>query len=147
MDQRKEKEKEVTPEQLGQLRALNREIKGQKDRLNQLQALCQGNGRRVEGLPHLSPEQARQQYLPQLQHLQRQIAQNLDRCLEQAAWLEDYIAQVEDSRIRQILSLRYISGLTWQQVAFRIGEYDEQVPRKTHNQFFAAQREGKRKCR
>lgn len=146
MDEEKEKQ-DVTPEQLRQLRALNREVKAQKDRLTQLQALCQGKRVRAEGLPYLSPEQAQQQYLPQIRQLQGQIAQNLDRCLQQVAWLEQYIAQVKDSRMRQILSLRYISGLTWQQVAFRIGEYDEQVPRKIHKQFFAAQGKEKRNCR
>lgn len=43
--------KEVTPEQLGQLRALNREIAAQKDRLAQLRALRQGKQTRVEGIP------------------------------------------------------------------------------------------------
>ena len=37
--------------------------------------------------------------------------------------------------MRLILSLRYINGLSWQQVAFSIGEYDESYPRKKHNKF------------
>ena len=31
---------------------------------------------------------------------------------------------------RRVLTLYYLDGLTWQQVAFRIGETDEQIPRK-----------------
>lgn len=31
---------------------------------------------------------------------------------------------------RRVLTLYYTDGLTWQQVAFRIGETDEQIPRK-----------------
>jgi len=34
-----------------------------------------------------------------------------------------------------ILTYRYISGLTWQQIAFNIGEHDEQYPRRKHNKF------------
>jgi len=35
---------------------------------------------------------------------------------------------VEDSEMRQILTYKYISGLTWQQI-------DEQYPRRKHNRF------------
>lgn len=34
---------------------------------------------------------------------------------------------------RRILTLYYLDGLTWQQVAFRIGETDEQIPRKVRD--------------
>lgn len=139
--------KEVTPEQLGQLRALNREIAAEKDRLAQLRALKQGKQIRAEGIPYLGPEQARRQYEPEIRAIEEKIEENLSRCLEQLAWLEDYIGQVEDSQMRQILSLRYVSGLTWQQTAFRMGHYDEQVPRRKHRKFFENQGKEKRKCR
>jgi hypothetical protein len=42
---------------------------------------------------------------------------------------------VEDSEIRMILTLRYTQNLSWQKVAFAIGEYDEQYPRRKHNTF------------
>jgi len=37
--------------------------------------------------------------------------------------------------MRLILSLRYINGLTWLQIAFSIGAHDEQYPRRKHNKF------------
>ncbi len=139
--------KETTPEQLGQLRALNREIAAQKDRLAQLRALGQGKHIQAEGLPYLSPEQVQEQYGLQIQALEKKIEQNLGRCLEELARLEDFIGRVEDSQMRQILSLRYISGLTWQQTAFRMGHYDEQVPRRKHKRFFENQGKEKTRCR
>ena len=39
--------------------------------------------------------------------------------------------------MRMILSLRYINGLSWLQIAFSIGEHDEQYPRKKLNRFLA----------
>ena len=38
--------------------------------------------------------------------------------------------------MRMILTLRYIQGLTWQKIAYAIGEYDEQYRRRKHNAFF-----------
>ena len=46
-----------------------------------------------------------------------------------------YIQSVEDSQMRMILTLRYVRGLTWQKVAYEIGEKDEQYPRRKHNAF------------
>jgi len=47
--------------------------------------------------------------------------------------LSRYICEIPDSEMRQIMSLRYINGLSWHQVARHIGEYDEQYPRRKHN--------------
>ena len=62
------------------------------------------------------------------------IYKKRDRLKEGAAAelaeLEDYIAGIDDSLIRQIIRLKYIEGLTWQRVAFRIHKHDEQYPRK-----------------
>ena len=49
--------------------------------------------------------------------------------------LMQYINSVDDSLMRQILTLRYVNGLSWQQVAFAIGESDESYPRRKHNEF------------
>ena len=37
--------------------------------------------------------------------------------------------------MRMILMLRYIQNLSWQKVAFAIGERDEQYLRRKHNAF------------
>lgn len=46
-----------------------------------------------------------------------------------------FIGNVEDSEMRQILSLKYINNFTFQQIAFAIGRYDESVPRKKLRMF------------
>lgn len=49
--------------------------------------------------------------------------------------LNKFINDIEDSELRRIFRMRYIDGRTFQQIAFRIGYTDEQVPRKKHNKF------------
>lgn len=42
----------------------------------------------------------------------------------------DQISSVTDPFDRSALTLRYLYGMTWQQVAFALGEYDEQYARR-----------------
>ena len=60
------------------------------------------------------------------------------RCMEQLGALYAWIDDIDDSLMRQIVSLRYIDGRTWQQVAESIGERDEQYPRRLHNRWLAS---------
>ena len=56
-----------------------------------------------------------------LERLRNQLSWRLTECLELAIELNEYIACIEDSMMRQILSLRYVNGLPWRQVALHIG--------------------------
>ena len=56
-------------------------------------------------------------------------------CMEELGCLYAFIDAIPDSRLRRIFSFRYIDGLSWLQVAFRIGEHDEQYPRRLHNRY------------
>lgn len=49
--------------------------------------------------------------------------------------LLEFIRAIEDSEMRQIISLRYRNNFTFQQIAFAIGHYDESYPRRKHNAF------------
>lgn len=60
-------------------------------------------------------------------------ARRLER-MEELGRLYAFIDDIPNARLRLIFSLRYLDGLTWQQIAFKIGEYDEQIPRRLHNQ-------------
>ena len=57
------------------------------------------------------------------------------RCLKEIQWLEDFLQTIPDSRLRLIFAKRYLEGKSWQAVAFAIGHYDEQYPRKLHNRY------------
>ena len=58
--------------------------------------------------------------------------------MEEYRQLTQFIFSLGDSKIRTILTERYMNGLTWKAIAFSIGEHDEQVPRRIHNQFIQA---------
>ncbi|WP_085832873.1 hypothetical protein [Clostridium merdae] len=65
-----------------------------------------------------------------LQKIKLAIAERERRRQEEYDKLDRFIESIEDSKIRQIITLYYIQGLTWPQVAYRIGCRDEGTPRK-----------------
>ncbi len=71
----------------------------------------------------------------QLIALRAQLTQRRDRCLGQLDALCGFIDGIGDSCLRQIMTGRYVDGLTWRAVAASIGERDEQYPRRLHNRF------------
>lgn len=70
-----------------------------------------------------------------LQKIRLTIAERERRCQEELERLDRFIASIEDSKIRQIVTLYYIQGLSWQQVAFKIGHHDEQYARRKIDRF------------
>ena len=131
----------MTKKELSQLYWLNREIEEQQRRLVELEALATNCTSRITGMPHgrgVSDKLA--EYAAEIADLRSLIDLNLKKCFYELNRLNRYINSIEDSQIRQILSLRYINGLPWQQIAFTIGEHDEQYPRRKHNAFLAKQK-------
>lgn len=61
------------------------------------------------------------------------------RAAAQLSEIEEYIAGIEDSVMRQIIRYRYIDGLSWRQVAVRVGGGNtEDSVRKAQDRFLAA---------
>jgi hypothetical protein len=72
-----------------------------------------------------------------LQKINLDIADR-ERCVtEEYDRLNAFISGVKDSELRQILTLYYILGKTWPQVAFRVGCRDEGTPRKKVDKFLS----------
>ncbi|MFL0245510.1 DUF1492 domain-containing protein [Candidatus Clostridium stratigraminis] len=68
--------------------------------------------------------------------LKRKLQIRTDELMNKVAELNDYIASIEDSEIRQILTLRYIENLTWKQIADKMGTKGEgDTERKKHDRF------------
>ena len=55
-----------------------------------------------------------------------QLARRRAGCMAQLEALYGFIGDIDDSRLRQIMAGRYIDGLTWKEVAARMGEASEQ---------------------
>lgn len=123
----------VTQKELEQLYWLNREIEADRKRVSELECMLRYGGA-ATGLPLMSAEE-RGGVREELEECCRILSKRVKRAAAEYRRLCVFIDGIEDSMMRQILSLRYINGLSWQQVAFSIGEGDEQVPRRRHNAF------------
>jgi len=116
-------------EQLKQLRYLKGEVILLTQRLERLETEITGNTRcRWRGRATL-------EYGAQLVALRDALAARRATCMAQLGALHRYIDSIDDSRMRQIMAVRYVDGLSWKEVAARIGERDEQYPRRLHNRF------------
>ncbi len=52
------------------------------------------------------------------------------KCEQLKIKIEEFISDIPDSITRQVFQYRYIDGLGWQAIAYRIGRHDESYPRK-----------------
>lgn len=114
---------------------LQEEIKEVRDRINKTEkeiakiesngnvvdSVCGGSGGiehfRIEGFPY--PEYNRKKTLlyarkATLTSLEMELLETLNN-------VEEFIASVKDSRMRRIITLRFINSLSWNEVASRIG--------------------------
>nr|WP_319488490.1 hypothetical protein [uncultured Caproiciproducens sp.] len=81
-----------------------------------------------------------------LQKIKLDIAERERRCIAEYDRLNTFIGNVQSSEIRQILTLYYINGMSWRQVAFKIGHHDEQYPRRKCEKFLEMTKMTKSKC-
>lgn len=129
-------EKSLTKKELSQLYWLNREIEEEKRKLSELEAAAAGCTAKITGLPHVSGVHDKIGDLGILIAEQRDLINlKVRQSVIEYNRLNRYIASVDDAQMRMILSLRYVNGLSWQQVAFSMGETDESYPRRKHNVF------------
>lgn len=114
----------MTKSDLEQLTLLNSEISRDLERLQELYALLTGCTSSIRGLPHiglLRGSDRTDKFVSMIDVLEQQIK---ERVLDSAALyiqIWSYINTIHDPRVRQIIALRYIDGLPWQQVANNIG--------------------------
>ena len=117
---------------LSALTALKREVDDLSQRIADLEWKAQNCEGRIRGLPGTSPEMAGRLREAAADVRKRMEARRLASMVELGR-LYAFIDDIPDAQLRLILSARYIDGLSWQAIAFRIGETDEQVPRRLHN--------------
>jgi hypothetical protein len=118
----------VRKHQLKQLRHLKNEIKLLKKQIEDLDYTITSDV--VRGSTPFFPYIERNiqitgisydDYKRRLSRLRRRLQRRLDELMELVEETNEYIHTIDDSLMRQILSLRYINGLTWEQVAAHIG--------------------------
>ncbi|MFV0518833.1 MAG: hypothetical protein ACK5LY_01040, partial [Lachnospirales bacterium] len=128
----------VTKKELSQLYWLNKEIVIQKQRLDELECLATSCTSNITGMPKgMSGADKSSDYIAEIVDLKALIELNIKKCFYELNRINCYIESVEDSQMRMILSLRYVNGLSWQQIAFSIGGNTAESVRKAHDRFLA----------
>lgn len=117
----------MNKEQLSQIRYLNSEIEMLKKQITDLDHEIVTDS--VRGSSKYFPYTERsfvitgieESYNRKVRRLQRKLNRRLEELMNLVEETNEYIESIDDSLIRQIIALRYINGLTWQQVAAHIG--------------------------
>ena len=111
----------MTIKELSQLYHLNREIEQEKHRLQELEAAAINTASSITGLPHVGGISDKTAIAAQIADSKAIIEAKIALSVVEYNRLNRYINSVEDSLTRQILSLRFVNGLSWNQVAMSIG--------------------------
>ena len=113
----------MTLKELSQLYYLNREIEMDKERLEALRARASAPGSpNYDGMPKSpSYENRLERYIAEIVDLEAIISAKITQCQHERNRLERDIADIPDSNLRMIFTLRFINGLSWVQLAFSIG--------------------------
>lgn len=111
----------MTIKELSQLYHLNREIEQEKSRLRELEAAATDTSVKISGLPHVGGLSDKTAIAAQIADSKAIIEAKIALSVVEYNRLNRYINSVEDSLTRQILSLRFVNGLSWNQVAMSVG--------------------------
>lgn len=111
----------MTKKELSKLYCLNREIEQEQRRLAQLKEAATDTAVKISGLPAVGCMSDKTAIAAEIADSQAIIEAKLQLAIVEYRRINQYIAAIEDSYIRQIIALRFVDGLTWFQVAQHIG--------------------------
>jgi len=118
----------VTREQLRQLKYLKNEIKMLREQIDNLKTGIVSDV--VEGSESEFPYTKRrftiagadhEEYERKSKRLRERLQRRVKDLMDLLEEINEYIADIDDSLLRQIVTLRHVNGLTWDQVAASIG--------------------------
>lgn len=111
----------MTKAELSQLYYLNREIEAEQRRIAELEAKATNISAKVTGMPGGAGISDKTAIAAEIADCRAIVQAKVEQSIHEYSRLCRYIAGIDDSFMRQIISLRFINGLTWNQVAQRIG--------------------------
>lgn len=118
----------MNKEQLKQLKYLKTEIEAIKRQIENLDYTIATD--KVRGSSSHFPYVQRsftitgidyEEYNRKAERLRRKLNKRIKELMDLVEKTNEFIENIEDSLVRQIISLRYINGLTWEEVAANIG--------------------------
>lgn len=112
----------MTVRELSQLYYLKREIELDKERLARLRQSALSHSSAVTGMPRGAKGGDRVASLAaEMADLTALIETKIVQCVYEKRRLERFIAQIPDSITRQVFTLRFVEGLSYNQIAVRLG--------------------------
>lgn len=127
----------MTKKELSQLYYINREIEELQRRIEELECAATSTSTPITGMPSVhSVKDKLGDYAAEIADLRGLLDLNMKKCFYELNRLNRYIQSIDESEMRMILSLRYINGLCWEQVAASISPYATAASvRMSHNRF------------
>lgn len=113
----------MTLKELSQLYYLNREIENDRRRLKELEAkLTSPSSPNLSGMPRSTTYGNKiESSVADIIDLRAIIAAKQQQCIYEHSRLMRYITEIDDSLTREIFIFRFVNGLSWRQVAARVG--------------------------
>lgn len=111
----------MTAKELSNLFYLNLEISREKDRLKSLEEAATNTAAKISGLPHMSGISDKTAIASEIADTKAIIEHKNKEAIIEYNRIMRYIAKIDDSCIRQIITLRYIDGKSWASIAMTIG--------------------------
>lgn len=112
----------MTLKELSQLYYLKREIEDLKDKISKLEDKATDTSVKITGMPRGAGAGDKiGRAVAELDYYKAKLTNRLEQCYIEVIRLDDYISACPDSLTRQILTCRFVNGLSWDQVAAHIG--------------------------
>lgn len=133
----------MTKERLSQMRYLNKEIELLQNQLKNTEPettvdSVKGSSVHFPYTMHTIKIEGvdTEEYNRKIRRIRNRLQKRLEEVMELREEIEEFTDTIDDSLIRQIITLRYINGLTWEQIAFSVGEgVTADSVRKKHDRF------------
>ncbi len=111
----------MTIKELSRLYELNKEITIEKQRLAELEDASTNTAVSITGLPHVQGISNKTALAAEIADMRTSIEARIKLSIVEYNKLNRYINSIDDCLIRQIVSLRFVNGLKWRDVAQHIG--------------------------
>lgn len=111
----------MTRKELSQLYYMQREIRSDEQRLIDLEGAATSITTNLSGMPSGGRRSDKTAIAAEIADLKVLIQAKRDMCVAHYNQIMRYVAGIDDSMIRQIVTLRNLDMLTWQQIAEKIG--------------------------
>lgn len=111
---------------MNELRYIDMEIKGYKDKILELRAMAESMTANLSGMPHGGGNGGSkvERAAVAIVDYQKMIEDALCKRIEKSKKIHEYILGIDDAQTRQIAYLRFVQSKSWGEVAKEIGGYN-----------------------